>query len=198
MIYRFLLLLVIIAELTACATQQPLTPVDNWQLYQQQLAQQKDWQFAGKVEVRAGDEADKARISWRQRGDDYRIRLSGTLGMGTTYINGGPQLVSLEQSGKAPISASSPEQLVYDQLGQDIPISHLIYWIRGIPDPSISMLNLKLSDTGTLSQLNQAGWTLRFTEYLAAGSWNMPAEILATRDDIELSFSIYDWTISEL
>lgn len=188
-------LLALCLLLASCATRPPPTPVENWQLYRDQLAREEHWQLRGKLAVRTAEESEKARFSWRNTPDNYRIRLSGTLGMGTTYIKGDDGSVSLEQGGEPPVVAATPEQLIRDQLGRDIPVSHLRYWVRGISAPGEPALQLQISDDGLLTRLQQAGWQLSYTEYRAVGPWNLPGQVVATRDDVELTLSIYDWKL---
>ncbi|MGH1470959.1 MAG: lipoprotein insertase outer membrane protein LolB [Cellvibrionaceae bacterium] len=181
--------------LVACASQPPLHLIDNLSDYQLRLLAISDWQLRGKIVVRSRGESDKAKFMWRNSEDAYKIRLSGALGMGTTYIKGDKKSVRLEQNGKAPVEASSPEQLVLDQLGRDIPISHLHFWVRGLPTTEIKIDHIRYDDNGMIKQLIQAGWILNYESFSVNGEWNLPSKMTAIREDIELELSVSKWTI---
>ncbi|MGI1680117.1 MAG: lipoprotein insertase outer membrane protein LolB [Cellvibrionaceae bacterium] len=181
--------------IAGCASQAPLQSIENLSDYQLRLSAIDHWQLRGKIIVHSNNESDKAKFMWRNSVDAYKIRLSGALGMGTTYIKGDSVSVRLEQNGKAPIEADTPEQLIFDELGRDIPISHLHFWVRGLPSSDIEIDHIIYSDDGMIKQLNQAGWVLNYGEFSANGEWNLPSEITAARDDIALELSISKWTI---
>ncbi|GAB1262541.1 lipoprotein insertase outer membrane protein LolB [Aurantivibrio plasticivorans] len=181
--------------LSACVSK-PLTPIENLQRYQQQLADIEHWRFSGKLIMRSAAESEKARVSWQNlSATDFKIRLSGTLGVGTTYIYGDRDVVRLEQSGKEAVTAATPEQLVYEQLGRDIPISHLRFWVRGLPAPDALSHNISLADSGHLSGFEQSGWQLSFSDYRLVDGWRLPGKLEASRDDLSLTLSIASWTI---
>ncbi len=190
--YFFALSIVLLA---GCASQTPMRSINNLSDYQLRLSAIHHWQLQGKIIVRSDDESEKAKFMWRNSADVYKIRLSGTLGMGTTYIKGDENSVRLEQNGKAPIEADTPEQLIFEQLGRDIPISQLHFWVRGLPAPDIKIDDVTYSDSGLIQQLQQAGWFLNYEDFSANGEWNLPEKIIASRDDIKLELFISKWTL---
>lgn len=196
-VMRFLIVASLLS-LAACVSQ-PLTPIANLQHYQQQLAAIEQWQFSGKLILRSASDSEKARVSWHnQTSTDYKIRLSGTLGVGTTYIYGDQFSVRLEQSGEDPISAATPEQLVYEQLGQDIPISNLRYWVRGLPAPNSPSGTIEVAENGHLNSFQQDGWRLSYSDYQNVDGWRLPSKLEASRDDLHILLTIGSWKIEPL
>lgn len=191
-------LCVTLALLGGCATA-PLRPIENWDSYQARLAQLDSWQLNGKLGVRLqpSDTAQKtggsASIDWRQHPQDYAIRLSGPLGQGTTWIKGNAQGVRLEQVGQPPLTAETPEQLVQQSLGWQLPISELFYWVRGIPAPRTPIDAQVKAPSGSLEQLQQSGWQLAFSRYNAVGPWQLPGKIVAEREGVRLTLVIRNW-----
>jgi outer membrane lipoprotein LolB len=180
--------------ISGCA-RQPLSPVENFERYQRRLAAIEDWDLRGKMNLRVPGESDTVRVSWDNQGDSYAIRLSGTLGMGATWIRGDRTNVRLEQSGEEPIVAATPEELVFAQLGREIPISELRYWVRGLPAPFPRPEIMEFTPTGVLSRLEQSGWSLSYSDYRAVGPWNLPGKILASRDDLRLTLLVSEWSL---
>ena len=201
----------LLAALLGCSTQPPLTPptltpptIDTWDRYHARLQGLQHWQLNGKLGVRIAEEGAEspprggsAYLHWQQHPDDYAIRLSGPLGQGTTWIKGSPAGVYLEQAGQAPLRADTPEALVSQTLGWDLPISDLFYWVRGIPAPRAPVAGLEKNDSGSLSQLEQSGWQLAFSRYNAVGPWQLPGKIVAVRGGLRLTLIIKDWAIEE-
>lgn len=190
------LVLAIVASLFlfGCA-QQPLSPVDNFERYRQALSAVEDWRLQGKMNLRVPGESETVRVSWTNNAQNYSIRLSGSLGMGATWIRGDDRSVRLERSGEEPVFAATPEDLVYTQLGRDLPISDLHYWVRGIPAPFPRPESLEFAPEGMLTHLSQAGWSIEYSDFHAVGPWNLPGKIVAKRDDLRLTLLISSWSL---
>lgn len=182
--------------LIAGCARAPLSPVENFERYQRQLASIEDWQLRGKMNLRVPGDSETVRVSWDNEPDGYDIRLSGALGMGATWIRGDRKSVRLEQSGEQPVVAATPEELVYTQLGREIPISELRYWVRGLPAPDPRPSQMGFTPAGVLSHLEQSGWSLQYSDYRPVGPWNLPGKILATRDDLRLTLLVSDWSLT--
>lgn len=194
MTYRLVFAGLLLALLAGCA-RQPLSPVENFERYQRRLAAIQDWELRGKMNLRVPGDSETVRVSWNNHADSYAIRLSGTLGMGATWIRGNEKGVRLEQSGEEPILAASPEDLVYTQLGREIPISELHYWVRGLPAPYPRPRATRFAPEGILSYLEQSGWSLQYSNYRAVGPWNLPGKIVARRDDLRLILLVSEWSL---
>ena len=93
-----------------------------------------------------------AGLFWLQRQDYYDIRLSGPLGRGAARLTGRPGQVSLEVANQGRYEASSPEELLGEQLGWSLPVSHLVWWVRGLPAPD-SKSRLSLNGDSRLATL---------------------------------------------
>lgn len=192
---RLLLIGLLLASIAGCA-RQPLSPVENFERYQRGLSTIEDWQLRGKMNLRLPDDSETVRVSWSNQRENYDIRLSGTLGMGATWIRGDGSSVRLEQSGQEPVVAATPEELVFTQLGREIPISELRYWVRGLPAPYPLPEHMAFNPTGVLSHLDQSGWSIQYSDYHAVGTWNLPGKIQAQRDDLRLTLLISDWSLN--
>src|SRR5690606_34353594 len=113
--------LIVSIFLHGCA-QQPLSPVDNFERYRQALTKVEDWRLQGKMNLRVPGESETVRVNWSNSAENYSIRLSGSLGIGATWIRGDASGVRMERSGEETIFAATPEDLVYTLLGRDLPI----------------------------------------------------------------------------
>ena len=190
----FLLALGII--LSKCST----TTIDlsnhNWQGQRALLEKTSDWQLRGRVNVRYQNESYTPRIQWRQQEDNYRIRLWGTFNAGNTLIIGEPKLVTMEHDGDS-ITANTPEELVLDNLGYELPISYLEFWVRSLPAPG-SDAELEFSVLNHLSTIKQDGWKITYLDMRQFDGVILPRRVAITgpRNDIRLSFVGLSWTLN--
>ncbi|MDP6098127.1 MAG: lipoprotein insertase outer membrane protein LolB [Gammaproteobacteria bacterium] len=188
-------LLVLTVILTSCASAPPALENSIWSLHQRQLTTLDSWQLQGRVNVRYDNESHTPRIRWNQQNIGYQINLFGTFNAGSTVIVGRPGLVTLEQ-GNEVLTASTAEVLILQQLGYELPVSNLSYWIKGLPSPEAER-DLLFNELNQLIQIEQDGWTVNFTDYRQYGSIALPrrVELTRPRNDIRLRFVGLNWTL---
>src|SRR5262245_54680127 len=107
----------------------------TWKVHKTQIAALDGWQIDGKVGIRAPKDSGSGTLFWLQRQGYYDIRLSGPLGRGAARLTGREGAVTLEVAGQGRYQAASPEALLEEQLGWRLPVSHLLWWVRGLPAP---------------------------------------------------------------
>lgn len=145
------------------------------------------WQLSGKLGLRSEGQAHSGYLNWQQCGDKYRIRVSGPLGQGAASLTGNSHQATL-RSRNTEISANNPERLLKQQLGWSIPVTELLYWVRGIPAPK---QNYQLIDT----QLLQAGWQLNYQRWQQVDQYQLPAKMTATHPRAKVTLIIKDWQL---
>lgn len=194
---RSILILTLFAGLlSACnSIAPPAGENPDWSRLQRQLQALDNWQLRGRVNVRYHNEAHTPRIQWQQQPEQYHIRLWGTFNAGNTEIDGRPGLVTLEQDGEV-LTASSPEDLILEQLGYELPVSYLEFWIRGLPAPA-SDADLIFDEFNQLATLYQDGWEVRYSDMRQYDSLSLPrrVDVSRPRDDVRLRFVGLDWTL---
>lgn len=155
------------------------------------LALLQEWQLKGKIGVRTRDDGGSAYLDWSQSLDSFYIVLSGPLGQGTTIVSGNPTGARLEQSDGVFI-AESPDQLVLDHTGWEIPINHLLYWVKGMPAPGTEPA-LSHNALGTLATLQQDDWTLQFDQYSPELGTLLPHKIRIQKGELKVTLIIKAW-----
>lgn len=192
-----LLKLSLLLTLAGCAAIAP-PAVENsvWSSLRGNLESLDDWQLSGRVNVRYYDEAYTPRIRWQQQDSRYAIRLWGTFNAGSTTIEGRPGFVTLQQDGNV-LTASSPEDLILQQLGYELPVSHLEYWIKGLPAPG-NEAELAFNELNQLSQLVQDGWTVTYPDPRQYDDLTLPRRVDMTRDNdqVRLRFVGLSWNLN--
>ena len=189
-------LLVLSIILSKCSSTTLDLSNHNWQDQRALLEKTSDWQLRGRVNVRYQNESYTPRIQWQQLGDNYRIRLWGTFNAGNTLIIGEPKLVTMERDGDS-ITADTPEELVLDNLGYELPISYLEFWVRSLPAPG-SDAELDFSDQNHLATIKQDGWEIAYLDMRQFDGVTLPRSVEITRalNDIRLRFVGLSWTLN--
>ena len=192
-------LLLATALLSACsAIAPPAKGNSDWTHQRDQLQELESWELRGRVNVRYDNESHTPRINWLQQNVEYHIRLWGTFNAGNTLIVGRPGYVSLENDGET-VDASSPEELILRQMGYELPISQLNYWIKGLPSPD-SGFQLTFNELNQLTTIEQADWTINLSDMRQYGQVSLPrrVELTRPRNDIRLRFIGLNWTTEVL
>jgi outer membrane lipoprotein LolB len=187
------------ALLSACtAIAPPAEENSDWARQRDQLQDLDSWELRGRVNVRYDNESHTPRINWLQQNVDYRIRLWGTFNAGNTLIVGRPGYVTLENDGET-VDASSPEELILRQMGYELPVSQLNYWIKGLPSPE-SEAQLSFNELNQLTTIEQADWTINLSDMRQYGQISLPrrVELTRPRNDIRLRFIGLNWTTNAL
>lgn len=182
--------------LSACSiTAPPAERSSDWISQRTALEELDSWQLRGRVNVRYNEESDTPSIDWMQQNVEYHIRLWGTFNVGTTVIVGRPGYVTLEQGGDV-LTASSAENLILQQLGYELPVSYLEYWIKGIPAPG-SQADLRFNELNQLVALVQDGWTVSYFDLRQYDNLSLPRRVDVTRNqnDIRLRFFRLNWEL---
>lgn len=203
MFARHLIVFSLIALLAGCAGLGPRESFQGqgnaaqWNQHKQQLSHLDGWQISGKVGIRAPKDSGSGTLFWLQRQDYYDIRLSGPLGRGAARLTGRPGQVALEVANQGRYEAPDPETLLQDQLGWKLPVSHLVWWVRGLPAPD-SKSRLTLDGDSRLANLDQDGWQVEYLSYSEQNGFWLPERIKLHGRDLDVTLVIKDWQPRQL
>jgi outer membrane lipoprotein LolB len=198
MFLRHLLVFSLIALLAGCAGLTSREALEGqgdpaqWQAHKRQITQLDGWQISGKIGIRAPRDSGSATLFWLQRQDYYDIRLSGPLGGGAARLTGRPGDILLEVANRGRYQAASPEALLREQLRLDLPVSNLLWWIRGLPAPD-SRSRLTLDGNSHLARLEQDGWQVEYQRYAQQNGYALPERLKLYGQDLEVTLVIKDW-----
>ncbi len=161
-----------------------------WQARQTRLAELDGWSLQGRAAT--GKLLGwTGNLSWRQRGEEFRIRLAGPLGAGGFRADGTLERVRIRTSQET-FHTEMPEVLVAEILGWRFPLTGLRYWALGLPEPG-KPANLTVDDNGLLIGLEQAGWRLDFPAYEAHDGLALPKRITLTDDEHTIQLVVDRW-----
>jgi len=168
-----------------------------WKEHKQQLSTLDGWQINGKVGIRAPKDSGSGTLFWLQRQDYYDIRLSGPLGRGAARLTGRPGQVVLEVANQGRFEAPTPETLLAEQLGWELPVSHLVWWVRGLPAPD-SKSRLTLDGDSRLASLEQDGWQVEYTSYTEQNGYWLPERIKMHGQNLDVTVVLKEWQPRQL
>ena len=182
--------------LGACAgTPSMDAPVDpDWERRAELLRELQTWDFTGRIQVSDAEETHNSRIRWRQNGDNFIINLWGALNIGATEITGSPEQVTLQQARREPIISASPEAMIAEQIGYELPVANLLYWIKGIPVPGQAARPV-FNEHRQILSLEQSGWQIEYLGYGNFGSATLPTRIRMEKPPLSLNLVRLSWTL---
>ena len=192
-------LTLVLMALAGCATTPEsvdLPPIDSWEVRNQVLGDIQDWEFKGRIAVKAGDDGFNGKFNWTQTGAAFRATVGGPLGMGTVRIDGdGRTVVLTDKDGESTVLQDAEAEL-YWRYGWTIPIASLRFWALGIPDPADPAVT-ELDEDGRLARLEQRGWSVEISRYREGGGQQMPRILSATNPDTRVRMVIDRWLFFE-
>ena len=182
---KFLLLGGLLLILSACSNQ-PNLPSATANL--KPNAQLWHWQAQGRIAFANEKDNHSANLDWQQNGYNYQLQLFGPLGQGSARLEGRPFKVILTTSDGKQVEASSPEQLLAENSGWELPLSNMVYWIRGITAPG----NYQTIDEQTFIQ---NGWKVEWRRFSQVGKHQLPSLLIAEKDQLSFRLAINKWQI---
>lgn len=187
-------LAILVLLVAGCTTAPRQLPESDFSVQQKQLQALDDWRVEGKIGLRADGRGSSAQLNWQQQQDYYKLRLSGPLGIGTVLVNGSDAGVELRNKDGV-YQAASPELLLQQLTGWQIPITALRYWARGLPSPDLPVEQQEV-ELGRLASLQQGGWHIDYRDFtLVKGLW-LPSKMVMTRPETQLTLLYQRWQLN--
>ena len=197
---RTILLFFLLLGMVGCTTVAPpsssssQTPKVPWKKREMMLSELNRWQLSGKIAVQTSHDSGSASVDWIQNARQYNISLMGPLGAGAMKLNGANSHATLQTADGKQLTANNAEELLAKGWGFHLPISHLNYWIRGIPVPGIPYSS-QFDGAERLSTLSQQGWYIQFQNYTRVGMLDLPSRLSITSPQLRAKIVIYQWRI---
>lgn len=184
---RLIIVAVILFLLNGCSVA-PEKPLQDLQLAgRQHLQQMQSWEFEGRLAV--VDEKDSVSMSivWRHRQNSDDIDLSGPLAQGRVKIFVSPGQVLVDDGDTRNVYVGEPEQVFAEQLGVNMPVSALKYWVLGVNQPKQTYVEQP-------GGFDQAGWSVRYKEMQQVSAEVLPKKITAEKDKAKIKLIVDQWS----
>ena len=160
-----------------------------------QLEALNAWYLRGRIAVNNSQDSWSASLIWRESQQDQEVRVVAPLGQGTAVVKReGDDLAQLHLSNGKVYFGESASDLLHTQLGWYLPVESLVYWVKGMPDPSY-VSHSQLSNEGRMDFIEQAGWHVEYKKYRFADDYAMdlPSKLFLQRDDWRIKLVVQDW-----
>ncbi len=188
-----------LVALSGCATTRQgvdLPDISNWALRQEVLGGLHEWQFKGRIAVKAGDEGFDGKFNWSQKDDTFSATVGGPLGMGMVRIEGDDRSIVLTEKDGAETVLADAELELYYRYGWTIPVASLRYWALGIPDPG-TPAETEIDGQGRLVKLRQNDWVVEISRYREEAGQELPRNLTATNTNTRVRMVIDKWIFFE-
>lgn len=179
---RLSLLVVLTLLLSAC-TARLKAPSQSVNLPEQlvKLQQIKHWQIRGKLAVKDPEQSLSATMRWRVNSPYFTFRLSSFLGVTLVDMENNRDGAVLNIDDEIYVDPS-PTQLLHRVTGWNIPLEHLLDWVKGVPGAENNYL---LDENGLMQHLApsclQCGdWSVEYEQYGQVNSVWLPHKITLT------------------
>ena len=133
-----------------------------------------DFDLAGRIAARYGQESFTGNVSWRHARDGDEMLISTPFGQGVARIVRQGEAVQLTTADGKEHRANDAEDLTERVLGFRVPIVGLADWLQGRPSP----------------ELESRGWKLEVQDRDAQ---QRPTRLRATYQGIDLRLAVTQW-----
>ena len=152
------------------------------------------WIVSGRLAVSGEEDGGSGNFKWRKGGLESRIDFHGALGRGAWQLESDSAGARLELADGSVYRAGSVDQLVRGQLGWEIPVDSLSWWVRGLAAPGAVEKQL-LDEQGNLKELLQDGWTIEFGKYRVHEGLRLPSRLTARQDKWKVKLALRGWEL---
>lgn len=193
-------MLAVTVALAACSSVPKAAPdaAQRQVLYQQRLValESRDhWALRARLAINSADDGGSGVLNWSRQADNQRMDFHGALGRGAWRLQADRNGVVLTQSDGETLHSDTIDELVREQLGHDVPVSALAWWIRGLAAPGNPEW-ISLDEAGRPDALVQQGWNIEFERYRAFGDQQLPQRITARQGEWTVKLAVRDWSLS--
>ena len=186
--YKSIVFLILTALLVSCAGTPVKTTIPFQLSGRGHLYNKSSWFFSGRIAVTDENDSFSASITWEHLGWKDKLELAGLFGQGRTLIELTDDGVVIDNGDERLQYSGNADKLVSRQVGVDIPVSALKYWVLGLVEPG---LEYDLLEKGFV----QSGWNVSYQQMQVVGQTDMPRKIRVEQDDVKLKLIINHWDL---
>lgn len=187
--------------LTGCVSaplRAPAVPVDpaQAQAQDQRRGEVVDWSLGGRIAVSNGKQGGSGRIDWQQSRDRYAVALSAPVTRQSWRLSGDAAGGRLEGIEGGPRESADVEAMLLETTGWNIPVRALADWVRGVQAPAAEFgaARVVYGEGNRPTRLEQAGWTIDYTQWQADAANPMPTRLVATQGQAKVRLIVDEWS----
>jgi outer membrane lipoprotein LolB len=157
--------------------------------------EQDRWNLSGKLAISNDEDGGSGKLQWRENPGYTRMDFHGTLGRGAWRLEADRSGARLELADGSAYQDQTVDQLVQKQVGWEIPVESLSWWVRGMAAPG-GAEERWFDERGNLVRLNQDGWSIEFGKYRSFGEFEMPIRLTAMQADWKVKLVVRRWELA--
>lgn len=198
--FRTGLVLIVAVLLTSCATTPPgesrsdASRVQRYEARADDLTARRDWTLKGRLAVSDANDGGSGNLQWQENLQGTRMDFHGALGRGAWRLEVNDRGAELELADGTLYRADEVQSLVREQIGWEVPIEALAWWVRGLEAPG-AVESHRLGDDGTLEFLDQLGWEIEFSHYRDVGRTSLPLRLTARQAGRTVKLVVRNWSL---
>lgn len=192
--------LFLLVVVSACSTTPVTTTAQDARtaLYQarvNEIVSRKNWELQGRLAVNDGKDGGSGNFNWTRKPGATHMDFHGALGRGAWRLDADDEGARLEMANGELTRAANVDDLAQQQLGWQIPVNALEWWVRGLEAPGESQ-HMEIDDRGLLVRLSQFGWDIEFGRYDDSDVVVLPYKMTARRKDQTVKLAVRRWFLS--
>lgn len=184
--------------LAACAGPRIRVQVDEaaamqrLQAREQALANAPVWTLRGRLGVSDGRDGGSGTLEWTQRADAFRFSVHAPVTGKTWTLAGTPSHAVLSGLRPTPVEGGDARALLARELGWDVPVAHLVDWVRGMRAPGDARVEFRAD--GLPAAITQHGWRVEFLDYDERAP-PLPRRLHASSGSRKVRLAIREWSV---
>ncbi len=168
----------------------------DWEAHRQVLLELDQWQFKGRMALKAGDDGVNGSVTWAQDNTNLDFRFRGPLGVGGFRVHGDQQWLTVETSKGETFELADAVVQLENDMQITVPVRSMRYWILGIPDPQAKAKEV-VGESGVLETLSQGDWTVTYKSYRAYDGTELPRKLTIENPSLRLRLAVDRWSFGE-
>lgn len=181
------LCLMLLAQ-TACSLI-PEKPQQNFQMANRQNFKAPDaWKFEGRIVMSNEKDSVTASIVWEHGLAADVIDLSGPLAQGHVKISVNATQLQIDDGDQVLSYVGDPQQIMAEQLGVEVPVRSLKYWVLGLNDPGAVFVQ-------TEDGFGQLGWSVKYKSMQKVKELELPYKMGVENERTRLKLIVDQWNI---
>jgi outer membrane lipoprotein LolB len=157
------------------------------------IKQMRSWQASGKAAVIENNTSNSTNFNWLQHESNLTIKFTHPLGFGSAILTGQAEKFKLTLSNGRIINSDDQESLLRKELGLNLPLTSLHYWLRGLADQRLPIKSQTYDQQNLLTSLKQGDWSINYASYKAYHGVYLPCKISIFTQNIRIKIIITNW-----
>jgi len=189
---RYLLCVLMVMQLIACASLPPLDETVNEGLVERnslKVLAIDEWSLVGRLAVRSESDSWLTRLDWEHKDYFDTLLISTSLGGVLAKLKFEGNVIYFTDSDD--VTRIINEDELEAMLGYVPPIYQLKYWLRGVSDPSKAVIAGRVIDG--YREFMQQGWQVKVGRFTKVGSVLLPKKITTIKGGVKVKVVVEEW-----